>query len=571
MTDSPQVTPDQEAPPAIPVADVEALMTTLAKALRAFVMYRANNPVFQRFQEKLRTSFQQLWTRGEALELGVTEQGFRYTDRTFTVGEGRDSLAFAFYKDGIRNLTILPGFEEEVEEFLAAVNRAIRREEDEDDLITILWEEDFAYLQYGYVDLLMDGVSIPDEARQEPSQLATGVLTAEPTEQEVEEGVPTGATGELTMGLTTEDFDETLYFLDQREMAKLQEEVRIEMERDVREAVLNALFDRLEEPEQRSRQVEILDILDQLLPLLLSSGDLKEAARVLDELDAMINGDRQVFDAELQKRVDRLFERLSEPDVLEQFVQALEDGAVAPDDRDVNLFFRRLRADAMPILIRFAEMSETEGVEKRLASAIDGLAARFPDEVNRLLETDEPVVVIGAARVAGRVGLAAAVPTLEQALGHPDRDVRLAVVNALVSIRVTSALQTLARALNDEDRDVRMAAVNALAAVRFASARDVLRKHVESRRMRDADLTEKMAFFEAYGAVGGAAAVEEFDDILNSKSLFGRRKPTELRACAALGLGQVGTPEAREALRKARDDDDPVVRNAVDRALKQEV
>lgn len=572
MTDSTQTTPEQDAP-AIPVAEVEALMSTMSKALRAFVMYRANNPVFQRFQKQLHDELDALWEHGSALDLTVTEDGFRYGGRTFAVGAGRDSLGFAFYKDGVRSLAFLPGFEDEVGPFLDAVNRAIRREEDVDDLISVLWEEDFAYLQYGYVDLMADGVTIPDEAQAAPSPLSGG-FTGELVpagEEAAEEETQAGATGALgPKGLSREDFDETLYFLDQNEMASLQTEVEIEMERDTRRDVLSALFDRLEEARYPERQAEILDILDQLLPLLLSSGDLKEAARVLDELDGMSGGPAGVLGPELESRVEKLFERLSDPDVLEQFVQALEDGAVSPEDDDVNLFFGRLRADAMPILIRFAEMSETEGVAKRLGSAVDGLAARYPDEVNLLLESDEPVVVAGAARVAGRVGLGTAVEGLETALDHPDRDVRMAVVNALVSIRLAPALQALTLALGDEDREVRIGAVRALGAVRFASARDALRKHINGKRIKDADLTEKMAFFEAYGAIGGNAAVAELDDLLNAKGFLGRRNPTEMRACAALGLGQAGTPEADKALEKAQGDEDPIVRNAVVRALKHE-
>ena len=573
MTDSTQATPDQEAPPDIPVAEVKALMSTMGKALRAFVMYEPNNPVFQRFQKDLRTSIEHLWEESYALELIVTEDGFRYAGHTFVLGEGRDNLAFAFYKDGIRSLTLLPGFEEEVGPFLDAVNRAIRRESDADDLITVLWEEDFTALQYGYVDLLMEGVTIPDEPREEPKELEAGVVgELAPAGEESEAGeTRAGATGALTaQAISTADFDETLYFLDQGEMAKLQTEVELEMERDVRAAVLNALFDRLEEPEFPERQAEILSILDQLLPLLLSSGDLKEAARVLDELGAVVGGERPVLAPELRERVEKVFDRLSEPEVLEQFVQALEDGAVDPGADEVNLFFARLRAEAMPILIRFAEMSETHGVAERLESAIDGLAERYPERVNELLASDETVLVRGAAKVAGRVGLGQAVDGLKQALEHPDRDVRMAVVDALVAIRLTPALQALTLALDDEDRDVRVAAVNALGAVRFASARDELRKHVQGKRIKGADLTEKMAFFEAYGAIGGSTAVEELDDLLNSKGFLGRRNPTELRACAALGLGQAATKEAREALEKAREDDDPVVRNAVVRALKEE-
>ncbi|MGK7311796.1 MAG: HEAT repeat domain-containing protein [Candidatus Longimicrobiales bacterium M2_2A_002] len=573
MTDSTQATPDQEAPPDIPVAEVKALMSTMGKALRAFVMYEPNNPVFQRFQKDLRTSIEHLWEEGYALELIVTEDGFRYAGHTFVLGEGRDNLAFAFYKDGIRSLTFLPGFEEEVGPFLDAVNRAIRRESDADDLITVLWEEDFAALQYGYVDLLMEGVTIPDEPREEPKELEAGVVgELAPAGEEPEAGeTRAGATGALTaQAISAADFDETLYFLDQGEMARLQTEVELEMERDVRAAVLNALFDRLEEPEFRERQAEILGILDQLLPLLLSSGDLKEAARVLDELGAVVGGERPVLGPELRERVEKVFDRLSEPEVLEQFVQALEDGAVDPGADEVNLFFARLRAEAMPILIRFAEMSETAGVAERLESAIDGLAERYPERVNELLASDEPLLVRGAAKVAGRIGLGQAVDGLKRALEHPDRAVRMAVVDALVAIRLTPALQALTLALDDEDRDVRVAAVNALGAVRFASARDELRRHVQGKRIKGADLTEKMAFFEAYGAIGGSTAVEELDDLLNSKGFLGRRNPTELRACAALGLGKAATKVAKEALEKAREDEDPVVRNAVVRALKEE-
>jgi hypothetical protein len=570
VTDSSKATRDQAAPPEIPIEDVEALITTLGKAIRAFVMYKPNNPVFQKFQKQLREAFETLWEQGSVLEMVVTENGFRYAGHTFSVGEGRDNLAFTFYKDGIRSLTMLPGFEDEVGDFLAAVNRATRRDDDADDLITVLWEEDFPSLRYGYVDLLMDGLVIPEEPRDEPGQLAGGIAVAEAESAEEGEVVPAGATGKLTAAsLTAEAFDETLYFLDQREMAAVQTQVDIEMERDVRAEVLNALFDRIEERENRERQAEILNVLDQILPLLLSSGDLKEAARVLEELDRVANGPRPVLDPELTDKVEEVFERLSDPDVLEQFVQALEDGAVTPEDEDIDLFFSRLRPEALPVLMRFAAMSETEGVGDRLRSAIDGLARRFPEEIDTLLQSDEPVVVAGAVRAAGRVRLSQVLDGLEKSLQHEDRTVRLAVVDALFSIRLTPALQIMALALDDEDREVRIAAVEAFEAVRFASARDALQRHVESKRLRNADLTEKMAFFEAYGALGGTAAVERLDEILNARWFMGRRNPTELRACAALGLGKAGTPLAREALEKAEDDDDPIVKNAVSQALRR--
>lgn len=572
MNETPQVAPPEEQEqPVIPVADVEALLSTMSKAMRAFHMYQSNNPVFHRFEQSLRAAFVRIWEHGEPLDLKVTEQGFAYGGRTFAVGQGREALAFAFYKDGIRSLKFLPGFEDEVGQFLAAVQRAIRGgEESADDLITVLWEEDFPSLQYGYVDLLMEGLSVPEEPLDlDLGSLDEGAYQSDVQEAEAEPVAEAGAPAAAQPGISRDDFDETLYFLDQAEMAALQAEVEVEMERDLKRDVLNALFDRLEEGERPARQQEILDILDQLMPLFLSRGDMGSAARTLDELDRLTRPDAPVGDA-LKERIERLFSRLSEPEVLEQFVQALEDGAVDPDSEEVTLFFSRLHADALPVLIRFSEMSESAGVRGRLSSAIDGLAVRYPHEVNELLRSEETTLAMGAARVAGRVRLAQAVPTLHAALKHSDRNVRMAVVESLVSIRLTPALQALTSALEDEDRDVRVAAAKALGAVRFASARDALAEVIEGRDLKDADLSEKMAFYEAYGAVGGNAAVEKLDDVLNSKGFLGRRSPSELRACAALGLGQAATSQAREALQRAQSDDDPVVRNAVTRALKRE-
>ena len=51
--------------------------------------------------------------------------------------------------------------------------------------------------------------------------------------------------------------------------------------------------------------------------------------------------------------------------------------------------------------------------------------------------------------------------------------------------------------------------------------------------------------------------------------LFRRKDDAETRACAALALGKIGTSAARDALRSARKSKEPLVRNAISRALKE--
>ncbi len=560
-------------PDELDAAEVGALLTTLSKTLRAFQLYKPNNPVLQRFLEALHESFRQLWRNTDVLHLTVAEDGLHWGRHVFDMGEGRENIAFTFYKDGVRYLTFQPGFEDEMDAFLGVLNRARQLDQTaEDDLITLLWEQDFNAFQYGYVDQLSEGLSLPEGGEPGTAPVAPSTLQADL--DSVPESAPSGSPTalvddeepvEMLQSVSREDFEETLYFLDPAEMATLQDEMQRETDRDLRGAVLRALFDRLEDSDP-GRQQEILGILDQLLPIFLSRGHLDSAAAVLRELDGMV--DRGVLAMELADRVEALFDRLSDESVLSQFVEVLEQGDVAPDPAALSLFFGRLRARALPTLIRLGVSVQGEQVRQRLGSAIDGLAREYPAELLGLFELADPLVVQGAAGAAGRLKLKEAVPQLRSALRHRDAGVRLSAVEALLGIRSASALTALIDALEDTDREVRVTAVRGIGEVRFASARERLARITEGKALKDADLTEKIAFFEAYGAIARASAVPAMNEILNHRGLLGRRNSNELRACAALALGKVGTAEAQAALRESLGDPDPVVHNAVQRALR---
>ncbi|MGD0483952.1 MAG: HEAT repeat domain-containing protein, partial [Gemmatimonadales bacterium] len=91
---------------------------------------------------------------------------------------------------------------------------------------------------------------------------------------------------------------------------------------------------------------------------------------------------------------------------------------------------------------------------------------------------------------------------------------------------------------------------------------------VRGKDVRARDLTEKMAFFEAYGALVGEEGVGILAAMLNSGGFLKRRDNPETRACAAMALGRIGSAAAQDALRKAADSKEPLVRNAVNRALR---
>jgi hypothetical protein len=114
---------------------------------------------------------------------------------------------------------------------------------------------------------------------------------------------------------------------------------------------------------------------------------------------------------------------------------------------------------------------------------------------------------------------------LAELMQRSDPSLRRAAVESLVRIRNATALDALQRALGDVDREVRIAAVRGIGVLRYAPARVRLEELLESRTMKDADLTEKIAFFEAYGSIANAESVNLLDRMLNGRKLLGKETP----------------------------------------------
>lgn len=560
----------------IPQSDVVELFNALEKTVRARRLYQDNNPVYQTFLRTLHEIAARVFSLGASITVNVEEHGLRWYGQLIETGSGRDNLAFLFYKDGVRQLTFLDGFQDEIDGFLSVVHRARAADQQgDDDMVTLLWEEEFTCFQYSYVDALAEGLDVPQAAppvvgsdeeqlRVDPAMIQREIDTGGPVEEQsplVRAGAPPVASS-----ISRDDFQETLYFLEPDEMQVLQREVEREWSRDTKRDVLNALFDRLED-EVPEWQDEILRILRQMLPAFLSRGDLRSATYVLTELHGV--SEARVLTENAQQEAERLFAEVSEPAVVGQLLRSLEEGAIHPDPAELGAFLAHLGPRALPLLLHAVETMTAPPLQARLQKAVETLARDHQSEVVRLLTSDEQTVAAGAARLAGRLSIADAVPGIVALLRRADERGRRTAVEALINIRNAAALDALQDTIDDEDREVRLTALRGLGALRYAPARQRLEKALDSKLVRDADLTEKMAFFEAFGAVATADNIDMLDRLLNGRKLFSRTTP-ELRACAALALGKINAPAARTALEQAATDQQPIVRNAVLKALRRE-
>ena len=271
---------------------------------------------------------------------------------------------------------------------------------------------------------------------------------------------------------------------------------------------------------------------------------------------------------EQHERLAHLADRLSAPDVLSQLIQSLDASAIPPTREELEDLFDQLRPAALATVFQWLGKLQDDAVRVVLTGAADRLAATNTTELIRLIHSADRDVSFEAIRRAGSAKAQAAVAALGRVLSDSDPARRLLAAQALTEIGSAGALQALERALEDSDRDVRIHAARTVTAREHRPALARLDAVVKGKAVRAADLTEKMVFFEAYGSMCGDGGVAHLDALLNGRSLLRYREDSEMRACAAIALGRVGTDKSVAALRRAAVEKDVIVRNAVARALR---
>jgi len=151
------------------VKSTKALIQTFLQTLKGFRLYEANHPILSKFLERVRKDFDQYFDEFDSFSLQIGEHRLYYRGNVVYENEDvKESLAFVFFKDGIRELQFSKGLEfKEIMDFLHIVRKSDFLNRMEDDLVTLLWEKDFTHITFITVDEFLEGSGIYVPATEE--------------------------------------------------------------------------------------------------------------------------------------------------------------------------------------------------------------------------------------------------------------------------------------------------------------------------------------------------------------------------------------------------------------------
>jgi hypothetical protein len=558
-------------------ARLRDLMRALVRALKAKKMYPANNPVLGRILSELQDAVMGMLEDLEELTLKVEQADLLYAGTSVYHNPGkRESLAWRFHRDGITEITFGSGLTPpELNAFLDVLARATEMQGVEDDLVTMLWEQEFSHIRYAYLAIedlqenLLEGVE-PGEGEVDGEEREVPWPGANSSGFELIVEAP-DATGEGS-GERSDDWNELnptvditercpahLLELTPQELQDLAEEIHLEHSRPLTELALEILTEVAEDERNADRFADLARAMAELVVIALADTDLTRATQVLATLRAL-SSERGVDPAGF----------LAEPgDLVRQAIAGVHHFPDA-DTSSLPEFLAHLGPDAIDPVCDLLEDRSEEAMHPQLAAALSLLAPQAIAAVRDRLAsaTGAPAAHILAALAATPTPEALGV--LAQAIEHSEPRVRREALAALLrrgAATKPEVRERIARALQDDDAQVRTAA---LTVARECPGDDMgarLLAIVESPRFRERAAAEKKSYFDALARIHNPLLRKSLREWAAAHLWWPSASGAERRTLAAWALAQGGTEEDLAFLARHAQSIFPGVRTAARRAL----
>jgi hypothetical protein len=529
------------------VKSTKSLIQTFLQTLKGFRLYEANHPILTKFLERLRKDFDQYFGEFDSFSLQIGEHRLYYRGNIVYESEDvKESLAFLFFKDGIREIQFSKGLEfKEMIDFLNVVRKGDLLNRMEDDLVTLLWEKDFSHIIFTAVDEFMEGGTtlVPateedlikgseykgswEEGLQEKADEGQTKDSSTPVREGLEGAInpPPGQSLVQACALTPEE----------REV--IDQEARQEEQPDYIYILINNLIEiLLHLGEDADAYENMISYFDRVIEYLLDQKEVGKAVALLSSLnqtmESIMMKDRQIF------AIQRILENSSSPRSIELLGKAMKGNGEVHSEPILE-YLRFLTKKAVePLCLLLSEL-ESGKWRKTICDQLTELCRQEIQPLSKFLSDHNPLLVCQILYILGNIGDPSTVNYLGDLVTHKDLKVREETLQMLNKFG-EKGKDLIQRFLMDSISGIRAKAALLLARNAKGGAVKPLTDIILSEDFYKRDYKEKASFFRALGETGSKEVIPTLKGISKKKSLFQREKWNEMRQCAVNTLKMLG-------------------------------
>ena len=523
------------------IRDVRAWVVQLARTLKTCRLYETENPAVERFREDLIVSLLELLDSHGTVRLRFGATSINLDDDPLMEGDGPgQDLAFGFYRDGVRSLTLMPGIEpDEVDALVDALLEAGSRAEGADDLVTRLWESDLPNVALECVpagdDLGLEG-DAADKGEGSPAPWP-GLRSESHSKQLDEVGE---RSDDWIYSSVPDEAVATFEGLDVMAATLVEgflDDYQSDHERPLAESALDLITACLDSEVETNDYGDLAAFLLSVTRIAVDEGRWATAGRGLT-LHRRIEED--------PRRTEGLARELALPAPVHATAGLLECG----EEDQVRAFLRFARdlgPSSVDWLCGVLAQCQHPAVRLALVDAVAELCKESPHRLAHWMIDPRWYVVRNVVSILGKIPSPESLELARAGASRSEPPVLLEIVHMAGAFAPADSLPLLHQMLATARTRVFRAIVEQMEALRDPDLGDILIQLVRRSDFDERPPDERDAVFAALGSLGGERVVGDLADELGKGGLFMRTRPERL-AGIAFCLARIGGDSARDAL-----------------------
>jgi len=524
---------------------VQEVVNLLIKAIKILCIYPPDNPIPKEFRHNLFRKLTEFLEENEELKLGIDQSRLLFKDSVILKEEKKDEgVAFALYRDGIRELSFHQGLEqEELFSFLEVITSCLKSSLPEDDLVTLFWEKDLPHIKFLAVDefLTEDISDLPQPTgNKDLKQLYYSEIDLK--ESKIKEV-------ELPARIQVERFLRDLDLVPQQEL----NELKFLLEKDKSFEPLKEMFFILQEVLSGDKEFsdfsETVLLLEKLLDSLVSQEDFYLASEVLLLLKNLEEAESEAGQTHRAERIKEALNRAGDKERMKTLTQILNQNLKA-DLFSVRKYLSLLSRNTIPHLVDMLGELENFATRSMVCTVLESWGEKSIEFLSKGVYDRRWYVVRNIVGVLGRIGSPLAIPYLKKTIGHEDLRVRKQTLEALSRIKGEEATSILLGILEDPEEKLRVRAARFLGERPSQEAFEFISNLVIRKDFRDKNQEEKKILLEALAHIGKDKAVDLLKKLILKRAWFKKEKQKESSYLALKALASVNTSSSLEALKE---------------------
>jgi HEAT repeat protein len=547
--------------------EVKRVIALLHKTIKSLLFYPSSNPIPEEFKKELLSKLVDFLEKEELIRLSVNsnqllyEKEVVYSDLSHTGQPTKDEgLAFAFYRDGIREISFLNGLEkEELAEFLELIKHSLTRVGLEDDLVTLLWEKDFPHIKYMVSE---DSFEETEPQIVSDSKKPNQILYSEVILEETSKDTPTEDGNELKV---INEFLKNIENFSLEERKEIEDFLGLEKKYNPTKEIISVLKEFLYSESEMDEFKETVNLANQTLDSLLQQEEF-EVALELAQLFKNVSLELKSTKPSKAELCSEAYRQTGSKERIQLITQLLNE------KKDINLtgvasYLSSLPWNVWPSFVTMLKELSHFSARKMVCSILEKVDSEHLSLVGNGIYEKEWYVVRNIVMVLGKLGSKWSYPEnervleyLKKPLQNPDIRVRKETINSLAKIPQQKSNQLLFSALEDEESKIRKLALGILVERQEKKVFDFLKELISSKDFIYKSEEEKRELLKALVQVDEKRALPLIEKIIRQRSWFKKSKKKETKLQALRALAHSNSSEVFSLLEKYSKKGEKVIR-----------